>query len=462
MNSHGLRLKGPVSWISLPLFILVLVGCAATQSMSGAYDLPRPETATLANGMEVVVIPDHRAPVVTHMVWYRTGAADEPPRKSGIAHFLEHLMFKGTEKYGLGEFSDLIESYGGRHNAGTSQDYTVYYQSVAKERLPLVMDLEADRMRNIRIVEEEVIKERDVVLEERRSRTDNSPSSLFREQMSAAQYLAHPYGIPVVGWKHEIEALNVQDAQQFYERFYAPNNAILVVAGDVTLAEVLPMAEKYYGVHEAVALEPRLRPQEPPQIAARRISMRHGQVSQASLQRTYLAPTATGKGAEMSVALEVLATILGGDTQSRLYQALVVDQKIASSAGASYNNVSFDATRFAIYGTPVQGGDIEEVEAAIDQVITHFLGNGPTEDELNLAKNSLVADAIYARDSQMGLAMIFGSSLVSGLSIEQIIHWPSDVEAVTLEDVWTAAREVLVRDRSVTGLLLPINAGDVR
>lgn len=445
----------------LPFVALLLLGTAAEASASSLYDLPRPDTATLENGMEIVVIPDHRSPVVTHMVWYRTGAADEPPGKSGIAHFLEHMMFKGTEKHGIGEFSDLIESYGGRHNAGTSQDYTVYYQRVARERLPLVMELEADRMRNIQMVEEEIVRERDVVLEERRTRTENSPSGLFREQMAAAQYLSHPYGTPIVGWKHEIEALGLDDAQSFYARFYAPNNAILVVSGDVTLETVLPLAEKFYGVHDAVDLQPRARPQEPPQIAARRLTMRHGQVTQPSMQRTYLAPTATGVGSEFSVPLEVLADILGGGSQSRLYQSLVVDKKIATGAGASYNNVSFDRTRFSIFATPAEGFLIEDVETAINELLAEFLAAGPTAEELTLSKNSLVAEAVYARDSQMGLADIFGSGLVAGISIEQIVSWPSDIERVTPEDVLAAAKEVFVLERSVTGYLLPLEDEEV-
>ncbi|MEY4697812.1 MAG: hypothetical protein RIT14_2240, partial [Pseudomonadota bacterium] len=245
----------------------------------------------LDNGLDVVVIEDHRAPVVVQMVWYKVGAADEPKGKSGIAHFLEHLMFKGTDELASGEFSDAVEAQGGSDNAFTSWDYTAYFQRVAADRLDLMMKMEADRMVDLRLPSDEVLTERDVILEERNQRTDSSPGALLSEQMRAAQYLHHPYGTPIIGWRHEMEGLTQADAEAFYKAHYAPNNAILVVAGDVTPEAVRAMAETHYGAIPASPLiQPRERVAEPPQIAERRMTLADPRVSEPYITRTYLAP----------------------------------------------------------------------------------------------------------------------------------------------------------------------------
>ncbi|MFN4170107.1 MAG: M16 family metallopeptidase, partial [Pseudorhodobacter sp.] len=294
-------------WMSLTLALLLALPIPAS-----AADVTR---FTLPNGLEAVVIEDHRAPVVVHMMWYRTGAADEPPGKSGIAHFLEHLMFKGTENMAPGEFSATVEAQGGDDNAFTSWDYTAYFQRVAADRLDLMMRMEADRMRGLILSEQDVETERGVILEERSQRTDSDPGSLFGEQRRAALYLNHPYAIPIIGWRHEIEALGREDALEFYRTFYAPNNAILIVAGDVTPDEVRALAETHYGPIEPTPdLPPRVRPAEPPHLSERRLSMADPRVAQPYAIRTYLAPQRRAGEQAEAAALTVLAEILGGNS----------------------------------------------------------------------------------------------------------------------------------------------------
>ena len=440
--------RSPV-WLITASLVLAL---AAPGARAGLFN---PETFTLANGMQAVVIPDHRAPIVTHMVWYRVGAADEPPGKSGIAHFLEHLMFKGTRSVAPGEFSKIIARNGGRDNAFTAQDYTGYTQSVAKDKLGLVMRLEADRMANLVLSEAVVGPEREVVLEERRSRTDNEPSAILSEQLAAAQFLAHPYGIPIIGWEHEIRGLDADDALAFYRKHYVPNNAILVVAGDVTAAEVRPLAERYYGVIPARPLAPRLRPQEPPQRAARRLEMRDERVRQPSWRRSYLAPSRMAGEVRYALPLRILAEILGGGPTSRLYRSLVVERKVAAGASAHYSGRSMDLTRFWLAATPLPGGDVAPIEAATEEVVAQVVEQGVSADELARAKVGLLAAAIYARDSLGSVARIFGSSLAIGLNVEDVESWNERVEAVSVDEVKAAARHVFDEQRSVTGVLLP-------
>lgn len=414
-----------------------------------------PQTFTLSNGMQVVVVTDRRAPVVYHMVWYKVGAADEPVGKSGIAHLFEHLMFKGTKQVGPGEFSKIVARNGGRENAFTSYDFTAYFQTVARDKLELVMRLEADRMANLVLTDEAVLPEVQVVLEERRSRTDNEPTALFQEQMAAVQFLSHPYGIPVIGWQHELERLTAEDARAFYKKYYAPNNAVLVVAGDISAEELKPLAEKYYGVVPRRPVPQRLRSQEPPQIAARRVDMEHPQVRQPSWSRSYLAPSRSAGETKYAVPLELLTEILGGGATSRLYRSLVVDGKQAVSAGAYYDSTSLDQTRFYIYVTPAQGTDVETVETSVDRVLADLVRDGVTTEELERARNGMLADAVYARDSLGTATRVFGQALTTGLTVKDIEDWPDKVRAVTAEEVVAAARYVLDMRRSVTGTLKP-------
>jgi len=431
----------------------------AAWSLPAAAGLFNPNVFMLDNGMQVVVIEDHRAPVVTQMIWYKIGAADEPTGKSGIAHFLEHLLFKGTTDAPGNTFSRTVAASGGRENAFTSHDFTGYYQTLATDRLEAVMRLEADRMVNIVLTEKDVETERNVVLEERRSRTENNPSSILSEQMSAAQFLALPYRNPVIGWNHEIRQLNREDALAFYRRYYAPNNAILIIAGDVKTADVRVLAQKYYGVIPASENISRFRPQEPPQTAPRRIEYRDVRVRQPSWRRTYTAPSSMSGETEHSLPLDMLATILGGGTTSRLYQSLVVEQKIASSAGSWYSGTAVDLGRFGLYGRPAPTSDIATLEAAVDAQIEKIIRDGVTAKELERARAGMLAAAIYARDSVTSTARIFGRSLVVGRTVEDVESWPERVEKVTAEQIQAAAKHVFDIRHSVTGLLLPKKKG---
>lgn len=445
--------------LSLPaapmLWTVLMLGAALAVSAGARAEVFNPETFTLDNGMDVVVIPNRRAPIVQHMVWYKVGAADEPVGKSGIAHFLEHLLFKGTERMAPGRFSEIVAENGGQENAFTSSDYTGYYQTVARDRLEIMMDLEADRMTNLRLTDELVLPERDVVLEERRSRIDNEPGSKLREMMNAALYLNHPYRYPVIGWEHEIRALTTRDALDFYERWYAPNNAILIVAGDINAEEVRPLAEKYYGAIPARAVPARRRASEPEQHAPRRVRLESERVRQPSVSISYLAPSHNRGAVEHAYPLLVLDEILGGGATSRLYRSLVVEQGIAAAAGSSYSGNSFDLGSFSFYVSPRAGQAIEAAEAALRAQLEKLLAEGVTEDEVAAAKKRLRAGAVYARDSLGGAPSVFGRALTAGQSVEDVESWPDRIAKVTAGRVNAAARAVIVEKRSVTGELLP-------
>jgi len=411
---------------------------------------------TLANGLQLVVIPDHRAPVVTHVVWYRVGSADDPQGKGGIAHFLEHLMFKGTPTVPGGEFSKTVMGNGGEDNAFTSKDYTAYYQRIASDRLELVMKLEADRMVNLTLTDADVIPELQVVLEERRTRTDNDPSGLLSEQADAALYVAHPYRNPTIGWLPEVSRLTRDDAVAFYRAHYTPGNAIVVVAGDVEPAAVKAMAERIYGTVAATFVPAaRVRTPEPEPIAARRVVLTDARASSPTVSRDYLAPSYTTAAVREAEALDLLGQILGGGATSRLYRDLVVDQKIAAYAGAGYSGDDADSGTFSVYAAPVPGGDLNALEAALDKALARLLRDGVSADELARAKKALIADTVYALDSQFKLAFMYGQALTNGLTAADVADWPNRIAAVTPDDVRAAAAKVLKAERSVTGILLP-------
>jgi zinc protease len=445
-----MTLSARAALFAAALFLAPALGAAPAAAR--VYD---PTTFTLKNGMQVVVVANNRAPVVAHMVWYKVGAADETPGKSGIAHFFEHLMFKGTKTVPPGELSKIVARNGGRDNAFTSYDYTAYFQQVAKDRLGLVMELEADRMKNLQLTDELVAPERLVVLEERSQRTDNDPSARWGEEMQAALYHNHPYGRPVIGWRSEIEKLGTADAREWHTRWYAPNNAVLVVSGDVTPEEVRTLAEKTYGRIAARPVPVRDRVDEPLPNADRRVILRDATVQQPQIQRAWLAPGyATAEGPE-AYALDVLAEIVGGGATSRLYRSLAVEQKLATSAGASYSGEALDDSSFAVYASPVPGVAPETLEAALDAEIAKVLKDGVTQAEVAEAKQRLTAAAIYARDSLMGPAYAFGMALTTGQTVEDVEAWPQRIEAVTAAQVNDAAQKILSRF-ATTGVLLGI------
>ena len=414
---------------------------------------------TLTNGLEVVVIPDHRAPVVTHMVWYRNGAADDPVGKSGIAHFLEHLMFKGTEAHPKGAFSEYIAEVGGVENAFTGPDFTAYFQQIAKEHLKTCMAFEADRMTGLVLTDEIVAPERDVVLEERRMHCDTDPGAQLGEAVQATLFTHHPYGVPIIGWGHEIEGLKREDALAYYRRFYTPENAILVVAGDADPDETLKLAEATYGQVKARGAPPqRIRPLEPPTVADRLVTVRDEKVQQPNWQRHFLAPSCRTAAPGESEALDVLGHLVGGGQTSLLYRELVIEQKLAVSAWAYYHGSALDQSRFIANATPAPGVALETLDKAFDRVLARFLAEGIDEGALERAKTRLVADAIYARDSQSDLARWYGSSLALGQTIREVEDWPAKIEAVDANAVLGAARRWLVAKPAVTGHLLPLEA----
>lgn len=418
-------------------------------------------TYTLDNGMGIVVVEDHRAPVVVHMVWYKAGSADEEEGQSGVAHFLEHLMFKSTDTMATGEFSSTVAANGGSDNAFTSYDYTAYHQRIAADRLPLMMQMEADRMTHLNLLPEEVDTERQVIIEERAQRTDSNPGALASEQIRAAQFMNHRYGVPVIGWKHEMEALTLEEARAWYDLYYSPNDATLVVAGDVVPAEVLALAQQYYGVIPAEPdLPPRTRPQEPPQRAERRMIFVDERVSQPYITRTYLAPERNSGAQAEAAALTYLAEILGGSSfTSVLGVKLTFDTQTAIYTGASYDGDSLDQSTFGLTVVPAEGVSLQDAEAAMDAALADFMTSGVDPDQLARIKTQLHASEIYARDDVAGIASRYGAALSIGLSVQDVQDWPDVLQAVTAEEIMAAAAKVFNRDQAVTAWVVASREG---
>ena len=417
---------------------------------------------TLDNGLDVVVIEDHRAPVVVHMLWYRAGAADEPRGTSGIAHFLEHLLFKATNDMAAGEFSRVVAQNGGTDNAFTSQDYTAYFQRIASDRLGLMMQMEADRMRNLRLSEDDIATEREVILEERAQRTDSQPSALFYEQINSAAHLNHPYATPVIGWRHEMETLSRQDALAFYQRYYAPNNAILIVAGDVTPDQIRKLAQEHYGVLEPTEdLADRERTTAPQQRAERRLRFADPRVTQPFVMRRYTAPERDAGDQKKAAALVYLAEILGGSgATSVLGRALQFDNPIAVYAGAGYNSVSLDETGFSVVVYPTPEVSLSQAEKALDDEIAAFLESGIDTDHFERIKFQIRADQIYSLDDAMSRAQTYGAALTSGLTIKDVQQWPEILQSITPSDVM--ARDLCKDQNSTTGWLVPEGGEDMK
>ena len=411
---------------------------------------------TLANGMQVVVIPDRRAPIVTHMVWYKVGSADEPPGKSGIAHFFEHLMFKATKTYPEGAFDKAVAAIGGRDNAFPSYDYTCFHETVPPEALGEMMAFEADRMRNLILDDKTVATERDVILEERRARVDNDPGALLSEQVDATLWQNQPYRIPVIGWKQEIETLGRTEAMAFYDRYYRPNNAILVVAGDVEPDQVRALAEDTYGkLERGPDLPPRIRPVEPEQAARRTVTLADARVGEPSFSTQWVVPSYhTAKPGEAE-ALDLLSEILGGGPRSRLYQELVVKKKVATGAGAAFQGTMLDDTSFVVYAQPRDGTGLADTEAAVNAEVARVATGGVTGDELERAKDRFIRATIFARDRQDAMANMYGATLATGGTVADIATWPDRIRKVTPDQIKAVAARYLVPERSVSGYLLP-------
>jgi zinc protease len=440
----------------LLLASLSMASLAVAVAANALHASPRVAEFTLSNGLQVLVIPDRRAPVVTQMIWYKAGAGDEPPGSSGIAHFLEHLMFKGTDKIPTGQFSKTIARNGGEDNAFTNHDVTSYFQRVAKDRLPLVMEMEADRMANLRLTEEDVATERNVILEERRTRVDNDPGSILQEQMMAALYSNHPYGVPIIGWEHEIRELSREDALSFYKRFYAPNNAVLVISGDVEPEEVEKLAESTFGKIEPNGVtNKRVRPREPEHYAPVRVTLEDARAGRTTVQRFYLSPSYASAKPGEAEALDLLMRVAAAGSVSRLYKRLVVESKLAASAGGWYSDSGIDSGRLGFYAIAATNVSAEELERGIDSVIADLRQNGVTQEELDRARASYLAEFIYTSDSQARMARHYGWRLATGMTVADVEEWPDRLKHVTVEDLRDLARKYLVDKNSVTGYLLP-------
>ncbi len=432
-----------------------LAPLAIALAMSASAQAPEtewaPETFTLANGMQAVVLPDHRAPVVTHMIWYRVGSADEVKGKSGLAHFFEHLMFKATDRIPAGEYSKIVARNGGQDNASTSQDYTEYYVRIAKDRLPDMMQLEADRMTGLKLSEEEVTSERDVVKEERRQNTESNPGAILYEKAMALLYEGHPYAVPTVGHMEEVAKLSREDAVDWYKSWYAPEHATLVVAGDITAAELKPLAEKYYGSIPRKGVDhPRDWPAVSPLPKSQAVTHTDPKVRQPQWSRYWLGVAA---GDPQSEALTVGLEILGGGRTSRLNRELVENQAVAINAYA-FSNEQRARGYISIGGSPAPGKSLDDVRKGADAILKKFLAEGPTDQELTRAKRSVAAAAIFARDSQVAMANWYGSQIVVGQTPDQIAHWDDRIRAVTREQVMAAMKAYLSGTNFVDGSLL--------
>lgn len=434
---------------SLSLVIVLFAGFSANAAIFN------PKTKTLDNGLQVVVVENHRAPVVTHMLWYKVGAMDEPAGKSGIAHFFEHLMFKGTKTLKDGEFSATVARNGGQENAFTSQDYTAYYQSVAADRLDLMMKIEADRMRNLDLTAAVIEPERQVVLEERRSRVENNPSSILSEHATNALYMNHPYRIPIIGWAHEIEALSLDDLNKFYKTYYAPNNAVLLVAGDVKAEEVFALAEKHYGPVAPSELPVRPTWIEPPHRVVRDITYHDARVQSPTWIARRLAPSYFVGDVGDIYALQILSDILGGGSTSRLYTSLVIDQALATSVGSWYDPSSRGPSSFGLYGIPKDGGDLADVSTAVEQEIQQLLTDGVTQLEVDASIRRMQDSATLILDGLSAPARTLGQALTIGLEIDDVEEWPERIGQVSVDDVNAAAARLFANKGVLNSYLLP-------
>ncbi|WP_287365211.1 pitrilysin family protein, partial [Thauera sp.] len=383
----------------------LLVGCALATPLTA---LANPYETTLTNGMKVIVKEDRRAPSVVHMVWYRSGAMDEPEGVSGVAHVLEHMMFKGTKNVGPGEFNKRVAAVGGRDNAFTSKDYTAYFQQVPPDRLTEMMALEADRMQHLVLDDDAFRREIEVVKEERRLRTDDQPRALVYEQLMATAFKAHPYRRPVIGWMPDLETMQPEDAREWYRRWYTPTNAYLVVVGDVDHRRVFRDAERHYGPIAARTLPARRITAEPPQQGPRQTVVR----APAELPYLTLAwhvPALRNPATDRDAyALQVLAAILDGYDGARLTRRLVRDSGIAVSAGAGYDGSGRGPSLFYLDGVPAPGHTTDELEAALRAELQRVRDEGVSEAELARVKTQAVASRVYKRDSLMGQAMEIG------------------------------------------------------
>ena len=410
----------------------------------------------LENGLKIIVQEDHRSPVVVSQVWYKAGALDEVNGKTGVAHVLEHMMFKGTKKVPAGQFSRKIAAAGGRENAFTSQDYTAYFQQLEKSQLPLSFELEADRMANLNLTKEEFEKEIKVVMEERRWRTDDKPQAQVNEHFNSAAFRTHPYGRPVVGWMSDLENMRVEDTREWYNHWYAPNNAVLVVVGDVKADEVYKLAKQHFGKIKPKAVPERKPQKEPPQIGERRVVVK-APAKLPSLQIGFHTPVLNDPNRDWEpYALEILASVLSGNDSARLNQKLVRESQVAVDVGAGYDMIARGRQGlFELAGSPSEGKTVAELEAAILQQIEKVKESGVTAEELKRVKAQVIAADVYQRDSVFYQAMQIGQLELTGFSWKILKDYPAKLSAVTSEQVQEVAKKYLVKDNMTVATLDP-------
>jgi zinc protease len=410
---------------------------------------------TLGNGLKVIVKEDHRAPVLVQQVWYRAGSMDERTGTTGVAHVLEHMMFKGTKEVPLGQFSKIIAAAGGRENAFTSYDHTAYFQQLHKSKLPLAMKLESDRMHNLQMAKVEFDKEIKVVMEERRWRTDDEPRSLMFEKLMAAAYQEHPYHNPIIGWMTDLQNMTDADALDWYKTWYAPNNATLVVAGDVKASEVFALAQKYYGGIPQVKLPVRKAVDEAQQLGIKRIVVK-APAELPFLAMAWHAPTLRDAEKDWKpYALEVLAGVLDGNSSARLNKVLVREQQVAMDVGTGYDSVARGPTLFVLEGTPREGKTVGDVERAIREQLELLVRDGVNAEELQRVKAQVTAGEVYKRDSVFYQAMQIGQLETAGLSYKDVPVMLQKLQAVTAQQVQDVAREIFNDDHLTVATLDP-------
>jgi zinc protease len=417
-----------------------------------------PETFTLANGLQVVVVPNRLSPAVEQMVWYKVGSADEAAGHSGLAHYLEHLMFRGTEALPGGAFSRVIAETGGEDNAFTSYDFTAYHETVAADRLGTVMQMEADRMQNLQITPETAATELKVVLAEREERTGNSPQGLFHEKIRKALFARHPYGVPVIGHQDEIAKATPEDAREFYEHHYAPNNAVVVISGNVELSEVMRLAAGTFGRLPKHNVPPRPFLSKPAVPAAKRVDMRDARVQQPHLEVHVAGPSYATQTKGEAYALEVLGEALCGGEVGVLYRQLVIQQKIASGVDVSYDPQARGPAEFMLVVTPQPGRSMDELEKALDAALRGLATRGIDRKTVAAAKGRLTRAAIFARDSLSFSGQVLGQALTTGESVDEVEAWPERIDAVTVDRVNASLRDFVKNPHRVTGVLMPESA----
>jgi len=428
---------------------------AALMTVATAAGAAQTHEHKLANGLRVIVKEDHRAPTLVSMVWYKAGSMDEFNGTTGVAHVLEHMMFKGTRTVPGGQFSKLIAAAGGRDNAFTSSDMTGYHQQLHKSQLALAFRLEADRMANLILSPAEFAKEIKVVMEERRLRTEDRPHSLVYEQLMATVFTAHPYHAPVIGWMNDLESMTWHDAKAWYDRWYAPNNAIVVVVGDVDPKQVFALAARYFGKVKPKALPERKPQDEPAQRGIRRVTVK-APAELPYLMMGYRAPVLRDAENDWEpYALEVLAGVLDGNEAARLNSALVRSEKIANSAGASYESTQRGPSLFVVSGVPATGKTVAELEQALRRELAKIVTDGVSAEELKRVKAQVISSQVFQRDSIFYQAMQIGSLEIAGYPHKNMDLMIQKLQQVTAAQVLEVAKKYLIDDSLTVAVLDP-------